>query len=207
MEDLEKHIIAMDSFDIDSIQSKIYLIRDQRVMLDRDLAELYQVETKQLTRQVRRNIERFPSDFMFELSDNETNTILRCQNGTSSWGGNRYGSIAFTQEGIAMLSGLLRSPIAIQVNINIMRAFVAMRQTLANIVRENLRIEQLNHKVDNLNHYVEDVLRNQNDLNQLQAKLNDEIGVQLELINQTLAKLQADDKSADRNTHPIGFRL
>lgn len=164
----ENNITTTKNFDIDSIQSKIYLIRDQRVMLDRDLAELYQVETRQLTRQVRRNIERFPTDFMFELSENESNTILMCQNGTSSWGGIRKPPLAFTEQGIAMLSGLLRSPVAIQVNINIMRAFVAMRQTLANLVRDELRFEQLNRKVDNLNHYVDEVLRNQNDLNLLQ---------------------------------------
>lgn len=164
----ENNITTTVNFDIDSIQSKIYLIRDQRVMLDRDLAELYQVETRQLTRQVRRNIERFPTDFMFELSENESNTILMCQNGTSSWGGIRKPPLAFTEQGIAMLSGLLRSPVAIQVNINIMRAFVATRQALANLVRDDLRFEQLNRKVDNLNHYVDEVLRNQNDLNLLQ---------------------------------------
>ena len=191
----ENNITTTVNFDIDSIQSKIYLIRDQRVMLDRDLAELYQVETRQLTRQVRRNIERFPTDFMFELSENESNTILMCQNGTSSWGGIRKPPLAFTEQGIAMLSGLLRSPVAIQVNINIMRAFVAMRQALANLVRDDLRFEQLNRKVDNLNHYVDEVLRNQNDLNLLQAQFNDQIGAQLDLINQTLTELQADDCS------------
>ena len=202
----ENNITTTENFDINSIQSKIYLIRDQRVMLDRDLAELYQVETRQLTRQVRRNIERFPTDFMFELSGNESNTILMCQNGTSSWGGIRKPPLAFTEQGIAMLSGLLRSPVAIQVNINIMRAFVAMRQTLANLVRDDLRFEQLNRKVDNLNHYVDEVLRNQNDLNLLQAQLNDQIGAQLDLINQTLIELQADDKSTDNTSNPIGFR-
>ena len=202
----ENNITTTENFDIDSIQSKIYLIRDQRVMLDRDLAELYQVETRQLTRQVRRNIERFPTDFMFELSENESNTILMCQNGTSSWGGIRKPPLAFTEQGIAMLSGLLRSPVAIQVNINIMRAFVAMRQALANLVRDDLRFEQLNRKVDNLNHYVDEVLRNQNDLNLLQAQFNDQIGAQLDLINQTLTELQADDKSTDNTSNPIGFR-
>ena len=202
----ENNITTTVNFDIDSIQSKIYLIRDQRVMLDRDLAELYQVETRQLTRQVRRNIERFPTDFMFELSENESNTILMCQNGTSSWGGIRKPPLAFTEQGIAMLSGLLRSPVAIQVNINIMRAFVAMRQALANLVRDDLRFEQLNRKVDNLNHYVDEVLRNQNDLNLLQAQFNDQIGAQLDLINQTLTELQADDKSTDNTSNPIGFR-
>ena len=129
-----------------------------------------------------------------------------CQNGTSSWGGIRKPPLAFTEQGIAMLSGLLRSPVAIQVNINIMRAFVAMRQALANLVRDDLRFEQLNRKVDNLNHYVDEVLRNQNDLNLLQAQFNDQIGAQLDLINQTLTELQADDKSTDNTSNPIGFR-
>ena len=100
------------------ISNKIYLIRSQKVMLDKDLAELYAVETKQLKRQVRRNIERFPEDFMFELTEIESE-ILRSQIGTSSWGGNRYIPMAFTEQGVAMLSSVLSSPTAIKVNIQI----------------------------------------------------------------------------------------
>jgi len=108
------------------IASQIHTIRGVQVMLDRDLAKLYEVEPKQLNRQVQRNVERFPVDFMFRLSKDEV-ADLKCQIGTSSWGGDRYLPYAFTEQGIAMLSGVLRSEKAVQVNISIMRAFVAMR--------------------------------------------------------------------------------
>lgn len=115
------------------IENKIYEIRGQRVMLDFDLAEMYGVETKYLKRTVRRNPDRFPNDFMFQLSNNESNSLInsiRCQNGTLEKDWFRYAPFAFTEQGVAMLSGLLNSPQAIEVNINIMRAFVHMRQYL-----------------------------------------------------------------------------
>jgi hypothetical protein len=102
----------------------------QKVMLDRDLAKLYGVETKQLKRAVRRNIARFPKDFMFELTKEELDD-LRSQSGTSSWGGTRYLPMVFTEQGVAMLSSVLTSERAAQVNIEIMRAFVRLRQMLA----------------------------------------------------------------------------
>ena len=106
---------------IETIRAHIYDIRGKKVMLDRDLAELYHVETKQLKRQVKRNPTRFPEDFMFELTYEE-NDALRCQNGTSNKrGGNRYTTFAFTEQGIAMLSTVLTSEIAIQMNINNLR--------------------------------------------------------------------------------------
>ena len=109
------------------IRQRIRTVRGVQVMLDRDLAELYSVETKQLKRQVKRNIRRFPSDFMIELSEGDIKS-LRCQFGTSNRGGDRYGAYAFTEQGIAMLSSVLRSERAIDVNISIMRAFVAIRR-------------------------------------------------------------------------------
>jgi len=109
------------------IQSKIMVIRGEKVMIDRDLAELYGVETKQLKRAVRRNLHRFPSDFMFELNQEEFE-ILRSQFGTSSWGGTRYIPMAFTEQGVAMLSSVINSNRAIEVNIAIMRAFVQLRK-------------------------------------------------------------------------------
>ncbi len=112
------------------IMDKIYLIRGQKVMLDRDLAELYGVETKQLKRAVRRNISRFPEDFMFELSDAEF-ANLRSHFGTSSWGGVRYAPIIFTEQGVAMLSSVLNSERAISVNIQIIRIFTRMRKLLS----------------------------------------------------------------------------
>jgi len=112
---------------IELIQSKIVVLRDEKVMLDKDLAELYSVETKQLKRAVRRNIDRFPADFMFELTREEYNS-LRSHFGTSSWGGTRYLPMAFTEQGVAMLSSVLNSKRAIEVNIVIMRAFVQLRK-------------------------------------------------------------------------------
>ncbi|MBW6479804.1 MAG: ORF6N domain-containing protein [Bacteroidales bacterium] len=111
------------------ILSKIYLMRTQKVMLDMDLAELYGVETKQLKRAVRRNEKRFPPDFMFELSQDEFEN-LRSQFGTSSWGGVRYSPMAFTEQGVAMLSSVLNSDRAILVNIRIIRIFTKMRELL-----------------------------------------------------------------------------
>lgn len=98
----------------ETIVQKIILIRQQKIMLDSDLAQLYRVETKYLKRQVKRNIERFPNDFMFEPTPEEVEN-LRCQIGTSSWGGTRYTPMAFTEQGVAMLSSVLNSGIAIQV--------------------------------------------------------------------------------------------
>lgn len=113
------------------IQSKIYEIRGQRVMLDFDLAELYQVETRALKQAVRRNIERFPEDFMFEITEPEYNYLKNSLTSqiviSNERGGRRYMPFAFTEQGVAMLSSVLRSRTAIQVNIAIMRAFVAMR--------------------------------------------------------------------------------
>lgn len=107
--------------------NKIYMVRDVKVMLDNDLAELYGVETKQLKRSVRRNRLRFPADFMFELTSGESEN-LRCQIGTSSWGGGRYSPMAFTEQGVAMLSSVLHSRRAIMVNIQVIRVFTRLRQ-------------------------------------------------------------------------------
>jgi len=109
------------------ILSKIYLIRGMKVMLDMDLAELYGVETKQLKRAVRRNEKRFPSDFMFELLQEELEN-LRSHFGTSSWGGIRYPPMAFSEQGVAMLSSVLNTDRAIRVNIQIIRIFMKMRE-------------------------------------------------------------------------------
>jgi ORF6N domain len=109
------------------ILNKIYAVRGERVMLDQDPAEMSSVETKQLKRQVKRNIERFPKDLMFELTVKEFEN-LRSQIGTSSWGGIRYMPMAFTEQGVAMLSSILNSKTAIEVNIRIIRVFTKMRE-------------------------------------------------------------------------------
>ena len=112
---------------IEQISKKICFLRKQQVLLDKDLAELYGVETRQLIQAVKRNLKRFPEDFMFQLSEKEFK-FLRSQNVISSWGGRRYPPYAFTEQGIAMLSSVLKSDQAINVNISIMRAFVQLRK-------------------------------------------------------------------------------
>ena len=129
------------------IEKSILLIRGQKVMLDRDLAAMYGVETKMLNRAVTRNLDRFPDDFMFRLTKQEVEN-LRCQNGTSSWGGTRYLPRAFTEQGVAMLSSVLKSQRAIEVNIQIMRTFVKLRQMLASHVELARKLEVLEKKND-----------------------------------------------------------
>ena len=124
------------------VESLIRVIRGQQVMLDRDLAELYGVETKRLNEQVKRNIERFPEDFMFQLTPNEFDN-LKSQFATSSWGGVRKLPYAFTEQGVAMLSGVLKSSTAVEANIPIMRAFVSMRHFMVNNVAFFQRLETI----------------------------------------------------------------
>ncbi|RGX87848.1 ORF6N domain-containing protein [Bacteroides intestinalis] len=138
--------------DLIIIDNKIYEIRGQKVMLDFDLAEMYEIETKYLKQMVRRNAERFPEDFMFQLSNEEVNCLissLRLQIAISNKGGTRYSPFAFTEQGVAMLSGILRSPKAIEVNINIMRAFVRMRQYLLSHVPKQ-ELEELRKRIEYL---------------------------------------------------------
>ena len=136
------------------IMTKIYLIKEQKVMLDKDLAELYGVETKALKQQVKRNIERFPVDFMFELSQEEF-ANLRSQIVTSSWGGTRYPPMVFTEQGVAMLSSVLRSEQAIKVNIQIMRIFTRIREMLTNNLSIKLEIEEIKKKLANQDKNIE----------------------------------------------------
>ena len=131
----------------EAIESKIYLIRGQKVMLDVDLAELYGVGTKNLNRQVKHNIDRFPEDFMFQLTKDEYK-ILKCNFCTSSWGGSRKLPRAFTEHGILMLSSVLRSKRAVHVNIQIMRAFVKLRHILSTHKELVHKLNQLEQKVE-----------------------------------------------------------
>jgi len=134
---------------IEKISGKIYLIHGQKVMLDRDLADLYEVETKQLKRSVRRNIDRFPRDFMFELTKSELEN-WRYQFGTSKGEikGLRYKPMAFTEQGVAMLSSVLRSKRAIHVNIQIMRAFNQLRKMIVSHDDLKRKIEAMEEKYD-----------------------------------------------------------
>ena len=168
---------------LEPIKRKIYEIRGRRVMLDSDLAELYMVETKNLKRAVRANIERFPPDFMFELTKEESDT-LRCKIFTSNMrGGNRYLPFAFTREGIAMLSGLLRSEIAVQANINIMRAFFQMQEALLIVSNTQLQLEQIRAEIKQLRTDMSDTLADQNEINELTR-------AQLDAISDALTELQ-----------------
>lgn len=146
------------------IQGCIRVIRGEQVILDRDLAQLYQVETSQLNRQVKRNIQRFPGDFMFQLTKEDADS-LKCQNGTSSWGGDRRAlPHAFTEQGVSMLAGLLRSEVAINANIAIMRAFVAMRRFLSANAGMFQRIERLERHQMLTDQKMEQVLKRMDEL-------------------------------------------
>ena len=181
------------------IQSKIYEIRGRKVMLDRDLAELYQVTTGNLNKAVKRNLKRFPPDFMFQLTAEEWEA-LRFQIGILKNGRGehtKYLPYVFTEQGLAMLSGILNSDIAINVNISIMRAFVAIRQMIAS--PKTNKIDELEKRMDAIENYIEEVFSDYNDI-------NDDTRMQLELINQTLAELQVKDRGC-KERKQIGYKL
>jgi hypothetical protein len=136
------------------IMNKIYQIREQKVMFDRDLAELYGVLTGNLNKAVKRNMKRFPSDFMFQLTQEEFDNLI-FQFGTSSWGGTRRLPYVFTEQGVAMLSGILNSDRAILVNIQIMRTFTEIRQVLTDNLSVKLEIEDIKKKLINQDKSIE----------------------------------------------------
>jgi ORF6N domain. len=182
------------------IQNKIYVIRGHRVMLDYDLAEMYGMETKVLKQAVRRNIKRFEGDdFMFEFTRDEYHS-LRSQFVTLDSTGrgkySKYSPFAFTELGVAMLSSILNSDTAIVINRNIMRAFVAVRQMLLNSPVD--RVAELQNDVQKLKEYMEEVFTDYNDI-------NEDTRMQLELINETLAELQAKNRESNKLRRPIGF--
>jgi hypothetical protein len=177
------------------IHNKIHTIRNQKVMLDFDLAELYKVETKNLNLSVKRNIKRFPPDFMFQLNPEEWDS-LRLQIETSKRGGRRYLPYAFTEQGVAMLSGLLNSDIAIEMNIAIMRSFVVLRQLISPSPTD--KTIELQTELNQFKAYIEEVFTDYNDI-------NEDTRMQIELINQTLAELHTDKKQLDKPRKRIGF--
>ena len=180
------------------IQSKIYEIRGQKVMLDFDLAEMYEVETRALNQAVKRNIERFPEDFMFQLTKEETlNWKSQIVMSNSIKMGMRRFPYAFTELGVAMLSSVLNSKAAIRINMSIMRAFVAIRQLIANPSVD--RVGELEKQMQKLRAYMEEVFTDYNDI-------NEDTRMQLEMINQTLAELQVRKKAEEKPRNPIGFR-
>ena len=168
------------------IKNNIYEIRGQRIMIDRDLAEMYGVETRILNQAVKRNSERFPSDFMFQLSENEFKdwkSQIVISNSTNM--GLRKKPFAFTELGVAMLSSVLNSKTAIQINMGIMRAFVTIRQSL--MVNNVDSGTDLQVEIKVLKAYIEEVFTDYNDI-------NEDTRMQIELINQSLAELHTDKK-------------
>ena len=216
---------------VESIRNKIYEIRGQRVMLDFDLAELYGVETRALNQAVKRNIERFPEDFMFQLTKGEleilTNQILRSEKVSENteniskgsnlisqiviskfldkretkhdkgWGGSRKLPYAFTENGVAMLSSVLRSSLAIQINIGIMRTFTEFRKIATSLQFPDYAADvvQLRKDFDELKLDIEDILHDQNDI-------NESTRAQLDAISEALAELQPKEPKPRRR---IGF--
>lgn len=142
----------------DRIEQRIYLIRGQKVMLDADLARLYGAPTRRLNEAVKRNLDRFPRDFMFQLTVAESE-LLKSQIATSSWGGRRFRPYAFTEQGVAMLSSVLHSERAIGVNIAIMRAFVRLREILASHRDLARKLNELERKYDSHFSVVFDAIR------------------------------------------------
>jgi hypothetical protein len=216
---------------VESIRNKIYEIRGQRVMLDFDLAELYGVETRALNQAVKRNIERFPEDFMFQLTKGEleilTNQILRSEKVSENteniskgsnlisqivisrfldkretkhdkgWGGSRKLPYAFTENGVAMLSSVLRSSLAIQINIGIMRTFTEFRKIATSLQFPDYAadVAQLRKDFEELKLDIEDILHDQNDI-------NESTRAQLDAISEALAELQPKEPKPRRR---IGF--
>ena len=179
------------------IQNKIYTIRGQRVMIDRDLAEIYGVETRVLNQAVKRNMERFPEDFMFQLTDVEfhdwKSQIVISNALTMSL---RKKPFVFTELGVAMLSSVLNSKTAIQINMSIMRAFVVIRQAIT--TKPTNTVAELQSELNQLKAYIEDVFTDYNDI-------NEDTRMQIELINQSLAELHIDKKRIDKPRNRIGF--
>lgn len=178
-------------------------------MLDRDLSELYDVTTGRLNEAVKRNIERFPEDFMFRLDkdewtrlksqiaiSNKTGDAMKSQIAISNRGGDRALPYAFTELGIAMLSSVLRSSIAIQVNINIMRAFVAIRNAMSTIQATDMKLEKLSIKVDQLNARVDEILHDQ-------SATNMEVAVQIAALNDALDEMREKPASPRKR---IGYK-
>ncbi len=182
------------------IQSKIYEVRGTKVMLDKDLAELYQVTTGNLNKAVKRNIKRFPPDFMFQLTVEEWEA-LRFQNGIIKKGRGehtKYLPYAFTEQGLAMLSGVLNSDLAIEVNIGIMRAFVAIRQGLPQ-VSNSKELEELKARMKELEEVSEETMAAINDLSEDTRKELDDIYL-------ALSQLASKQKKIDKPQLPIGYK-
>ena len=208
---MNENIIIRGNTDIEVIKHRIYEVRGMRVMFDRDLAVLYGVETRVLNQAVKRNADRFPADFMFQLTTEERDSMSSQivmtsvqERGMSSQvvmtSPNKRPKVAlpyaFTEHGALMLASVLRSPSAIQMSVMVTRAFIAMREALSGMMSVNYKMEQLSHKVDNLSARVDEILHEQDDNNV-------EIAVQIEAINDALDQLR-EKPSAPRKR--IGYK-
>lgn len=182
--------------DIQVIQNKIYEIRGQRVMFDRDLAELYGVSTGNLNKAVKRNIERFPERFMFQLTQQE---FLRFQNGISSWGGTRKLPSVFTEQGVSMLSAVLRSPTAIQVSISIMDAFVAMRNYIMQSSVVSAELAEMRSRLQLIEHEVRENLKAMNEM-------SEDIGKDVDALYEAIGALSVKLPKAKMPRQQIGFK-
>ena len=190
--------------ELQTIRNKIYEIRGQQVMLDFDLAALYQVETRTLKQAVRRNIERFPRDFMFELTQEEYNSLahnIRSQFVILETGRGKYpkyAPFAFTEQGVAMLSSVLRSETAIRVNIAVMRAFVAMRNYITTTTQMTAELAEIRAKLALLERADEENTAAVNDL-------SEDMRQELETIYQAIAALSVKVPQASKPRRPIGY--
>ena len=182
--------------EIQVIQNKIYEIRGCRVMFDRDLAELYQVTTSNLNKAVKRNIERFPERFMFQLSKDE---FLIFQNGTSSWGGTRTPPYAFTEQGVSMLSAVLRGSTAIRVSISIIDVFVAMRNYIATTSTMTAELSEIRAKLELLERNDEETMGAVNDL-------SEDVRKEIDSIYQAIAALSIKMPNLNKSRKPIGYK-
>ena len=194
-----------------SIQDIIYDIRGVKVMLDYDLAAIYGVETRTLNQAVKRNMERFPQDFMFKLTEEEWFALVQKISMSSQVvmtypekRPKKATPYAFTEHGAVMLASVLRSPSAVQMSVMVTRAFIAMRQALSSMLSYDLKIEQLSRKVDQLNAHVEEILHSQDNINQLQSQFNNEVALQIEVINDALDQLR---EKKEEPGNPIGFKV
>jgi len=198
---------------LETIKNVINEIRGQKVMLDYDLAALYGVKTGTLNQAVKRNINRFPDDFMFKLTEAEWEEIIcnlqifsmRSQIVIASPKQRNKSNppYAFTEHGAVMLASVLHSPCAVQMSVMVTRAFIAMRKAIATMLSVDLKMEQLSHKVDQLNAYIEEILHDQNDINEQQEQTNLEIAVQIEALNDALDQLR--EKKAEPRKR-IGYK-
>ena len=206
---MSNDLVISSSQQTENIKEAIYEIRGQKVMLDYDLAAIYGVKTATLNQAVKRNIDRFPDDFMFRITEEEWELLLNSdmisQFVTSSLSKRKKTAppYAFTEHGAVMLAAVLRSPSAVQMSVVVTRAFIAMRQAITTMLSVDLKVEQISHKVDQLNAYVEELLHDQNDINDQQEQTNNEVALQIEAINDALDQLR-DEKAKPRK--PIGFK-